>query len=307
MSTSPSSTAKQLSERIEARRELTPEEWAAETRARVQADVERYNATPGRLKDGYTTSNINGDGQAVAGDGYDCPLCLNRGNTLEMVERNGVFYRVAHECRCMSIRRSIWRMRSSGLETSIRENTFKRFDARQPWQQEMLDRAKGYLAEGWKEGRWLYFGGQPGSGKTHLCTAVAGKLLYERPLLYVVWPQISKKLKALVNDAEDYQREIGRLERVDVLYIDDLFKPVTGDDGQKLRPTAADIKLAFEIINYRYINRLPTIISCEWQIGELADIDEATGSRIAERSQGYCLSIKRDKAKNHRLAALAAE
>ena len=159
-------------------------------------------------------------------------------------------------------------MKASGLENSIKDYTFKRFNVREPWQQKMVDMARRYLAEGVKDGRWLFIGGQPGCGKTHVCTAVAGKLLYEKPLLYVVWPQISKKLKTIMYEAEEYEREIGKVETTDVLYIDDLFKPVIGDDGQKMRPTAADVKMAFEIINYRYINKLPTIISCEWQIGE---------------------------------------
>lgn len=301
--TNPSSTAKLLSDRLKAWEQLSPEEREAERRKYMQEKVNHYNATPGKLKDGYTTNTIQGDNTPVAGDGYDCPLCLNRGDTLELVERNGMLYEVARECRCMTIRRSIWRMKSSGLENSIRENTFKRFEAKEPWQRKMYDMAQRYTSEGWKDGRWLFLGGQPGSGKTHICTAIAGKLLYERPLLYVVWPQISKKLKALVTDAKEYALEIGKVETIDVLYIDDLFKPVIGDDGQKMRPTAADIKLAFEIINYRYINKLPTIISCEWQIGELADIDEATGSRIAERSRDYCMSIGRDKARNYRLSS----
>ena len=269
----------------------------------MQEKVDRYNATPGKLKDGYTTNNIHGNNQPVAGDGYDCPLCMNRGDTLELVERNGAFYEVAHECRCMTIRRSIWRMKSSGLEKSIKEYTFKRFNIGESWQQMMYDMAGRYISEGVKDGRWLFLGGQPGCGKTHICTAIAGRLLYERPLLYVVWPQISKKLKALVTEADEYALEIGKVETIDVLYIDDLFKPVSGDNGEKLPPTPADVKLAFEIINYRYINKLPTIISCEWQIGELADIDEATGSRIAERSRDYCMSIGRDKARNYRLTA----
>ena len=301
--TNPSSTAKLLSDRLKAWEQLSPEERETATRKSMQEKVDRYNATPGKLRDGYTTSNIHGDNQPVAGDGYDCPLCLNRGDTLALVERNGTLYEVATECKCMTVRRSIWRMRQSGLENSIRENTFKRFEAREPWQRKMLDMALRYVAEGWKDGRWLFIGGQPGSGKTHICTAIAGKLLYEKPLLYVVWPQISKKLKALVTDAEEYEQEINKVETVHVLYIDDLFKPVMGDNGEKLPPTPADVKLAFEIINYRYINRLPTIISCEWQIGELADIDEATGSRIAERSRDYCMAIGRDKARNYRLSA----
>lgn len=248
--------------------------------------VEEYNASRG---------NLNEE------DGYDCKLCMNRGYTGTVELINGCIYTRYPECRCMGIRRSIHRMKQSGLENSIREYTFERFDAKEPWQQAMLETAKRYLAEGAKEGRWLYMGGQPGCGKTHLCTAVARSLLYEKPLLYVIWPQISKKLKALVNEAEDYEREISRLQRIEVLYIDDLFKPVKDDYGKIVPPTPADLRVAFELLNYRYVNKLPTILSSEWKIAELADMDEATASRIAERSRGYCKSIERDRQRNYRL------
>jgi len=267
---------------------MTPAERFIALRDAEARKIERYNAEPGHLNET---------------DGYDCPKCKNRGSIGFLDIEGDTIHPRYPECSCMAIRRSILRMKASGLENSIKDYTFKRFNVREPWQQKMVDMARRYLAEGVKDGRWLFIGGQPGCGKTHVCTAVAGKLLYEKPLLYVVWPQISKKLKAIMYEAEEYEREIGKVETTDVLYIDDLFKPVIGDDGQKMRPTAADVKMAFEIINYRYINKLPTIISCEWQIGELADIDEATGSRISERSRDYCMAIGRDKARNYRLSA----
>lgn len=246
-----------------------------------------YNATLGHLNDE---------------DGYDCKLCMNRGNIGAVSEKNGMVYESYPECKCMAIRRSIWRMKRSGLENSIRECTFEKFEVREPWQQTMIDTAKRYLAEGVKDGHWLYYGGQSGSGKSMICTAVARQLLYERPLLYIVWPQTAKKLKALVGDAETYERAVGRLQNIDVLYIDDLFKPVMGRDGSVERPTAPDLRLAFEVLNYRYIGRKPTIISSEWHLIELNDMDEATASRIAERSNGYCVTIGRDRKKNHRFS-----
>ena len=296
------SLVKSLSERIEAAEKMTPEERQADLRQWMQHKVDSYNAMQGHLNDGY----VNSDKNRVEGDGYNCPLCLNRGNTMFLEERNGMLYERSRECKCMVIRRSIWRMKASGLEKSIRDYTFKRFEVTQQWQQTMLDMAQRYLREGVAEGRWLYFGGQPGCGKTHLCTAVAGKLLYERPLLYVIWPQVSKKLKAIVNEAEDYEREVTKLESIEVLYIDDFFKPVYGEDSygnrKILPPTTGDIKLAFEILNYRYINKLPTILSSEWGVSELTDMDEATGSRIHERSQGYRMMITRDRSRNYRLS-----
>ena len=267
--------------------DMSPEERQQALIEAERSKIERYNATPGNLN---------------MADGYDCKLCLNRGNTgyLDVI---GDYLRPRYpECKCMEIRRSIHRMKVSGLENSIRDNTFKRFEAKEPWQKSMLDMAKRYLAEGVQQGRWLYMGGQPGCGKTHICTAVAGKLLYERPLLYVVWPQVSKKLKAIVNEAEEYEREVSRLETIEVLYIDDLFKPVKNDRGETLPPTSADLRLAFEILNYRYINKLPTILSSEWHLAEMADMDEATASRIAERCGEFAMQIGRNRSRNHRFS-----
>ena len=283
-----SSMGKPLSERLTQLRQMSPEDRAKALVEAEQRKIDRYNASEGHLNDA---------------DGYDCPLCKNRGNIGYLSASGSCLYPRYPECKCMDIRRSILRMKQSGLETSIRDYTFQRFEAREPWQNTMLDKAKRYLSEGVTAGQWLFMGGQPGCGKTHICTAVAGKLLYERPLWYVVWPQVSKKLKALAMDAEEYEREIVPLQEVSVLFVDDFFKPTQDDTGRKLMPTPADTRIAFEILNYRYINKLPTIISSEWHIAELVDMDEATGSRIAERASGYCLDIGRDRKRKHRLAS----
>ena len=288
---------KLLSEKLKAMEGMTPEELEAERMNQAQRRIDRLNATPGNLATGY----VNSDNNQVAGDGYNCALCMNRGYTYALEKRNGMLYERAYECKCMGIRRSIWRMRASGLENSIREYTFKRFIAKEPWQEAMLKLAQSYLDSGAKDGKWLYFGGQPGCGKTHLCTAVACKLLYEKPVIYIIWPEISKKLKAIVNDAEEYGKEIGKLETIEVLYIDDFFKPVKDEWGKTIPPTGPDMKLAFEIINYRYINKLPTIMSSEWGLEELTNMDEATGSRIAERSRGFNMMVGRDRSRNQRL------
>lgn len=296
---------KAIAEQMAEREAMSPEELRRADEERTSAQCEAYNQTPGHLKDGYTISTIQSDNTFIEGDGYDCPLCMNRGDTLHYRENAaGCFQQYMVPCQCMEVRRSIWRIKQSGLEKSIRENTFKRFEVKEEWQRKMQELAKRYLAEGVDDGRWLYFGGQPGSGKTHVCTAVAGQLLYKRqmPVTYAVWPQISKKLKAIVTEADAYTQEVGKLQEVAVLYFDDFFKPVTDGNGTRQPPTPADMRLAFEILNYRYINKLPTILSSEWYINELADMDEATASRIAERCGSFAMMIGRDRSRNHRFA-----
>ena len=229
---------------------------------------------------------------------YDCKLCNNRGFTAKVEERDGFYFVMTPECRCMNIRRAIWRMKQSGLERQIKMKTLANFDHDLLWQEKMLEAAVRYVKDGLKYERWFYCGGQPGCGKTHLCTGIAREILYQMPLQYMVWDSEAKKLKALVNDAEAYNQQIEQFKKVTALYIDDLFKPVRDDMGNRKRPTPADVKLAFEIINSRYVNRLPTIISSEWYIDELADIDEATASRIAEMCGPYQIMISRDRKKN---------
>ena len=282
------------------KKEMTPEEWHLHRLEMARKDVERYNNSRGNLKDGRTEPN----GHVIPGDGYDCPICLNRGNFMTVLERNGTVYQPVTECKCMDIRRAIWRLKQSGLADSIKEYTFKRFENRGPWCEALVKKAKAFLSEGVDAGAWLYFGGQPGCGKTHICTAVCRELLAKKPVYYMLWTTESKKLRAIVNDAEDYERELRRLEDIDVLYIDDLFKPTKNDKGEIVLPTSAEMKLAFELINFRDVTKKTTIISSEWFLDELIDLDEATGSRIAKRSRGYHLSIARDREKNYRIASI---
>ena len=82
-----------------------------------------------------------------------------------------------------------------------------------------------------------------------------------------------------------------------MLYIDDFFKTERGKS-----PTSGDINIAFELLNYRYINgQLITIISCERDVDEVMRIDEAVGSRIYERTRGNCVCIDSKPGRNYRL------
>ena len=161
------------------------------------------------------------------------------------------------------------------------------------------NRAEGFLEKAMSgSGRGFFIGGQTGCGKTHICTALTVSLINSgKSARYMLWTDEAARLKACVND-DQYASLMWPLKAVGVLYIDDLFKP-TGASGQ---PTQADIRLAYELINYRYnsTNKV-TIISSERTTGELCEIDEAIGGRIVEKSGQYCINIARDRAKNWRL------
>lgn len=114
------------------------------------------------------------------------------------------------------------------------------------------------------------------------------------------WRDKIAELKSMSLDSERRSEIITGYKTAEILYIDDLYKVGKAADGT-CNPTGADIGLAFEIINHRYINHLPTIVSTEKTPQELVEIDEATGSRIIEMASGHIFSISRDQKKNYRL------
>ena len=224
--------------------------------------------------------------------GYNCLECKNKGYIAVMVDD----HERLRECKCMNIRRNAERLVKSGLSQLLQECTFETYIAKEPWQKSAKLLAEKYIIDFYNH--WFYAGGQVGSGKTHLCTAIAGYFLdMGKSAKYMLWRDEIVPLRAMVTDSEAYVTTINRLKKVEVLYIDDFFKTERGK-----QPSTADINIAFEILNYRYINReLITIISCEKHLEELIDIDEAVGSRIYQKTKEYCLNINNDRARNYRM------
>ena len=208
-------------------------------------------------------------------DNYDCPVCKNKGEIL--YEKNGMWY--GKECDCMNTRRSIRRIKNSGMLDLLSRYTFDNYEYPDATRRAIVDKAEHYCCE---ETGWFYIQGKPGSGKTHICTAMCNVMIrVGRNVYYMAWRDESRKLKGLVN-SDEIEEPLNRLKRVQVLYIDDFFKGSA---------TEADIRLAFEILNARYNDsKLKTIISSEYSIEKILEMDEALGSRIYERSKGYIMT-----------------
>ena len=209
-------------------------------------------------------------------DMIDCSICKNKGY-VAYVEDGDLHTR---ECECMAKRRSMKRIQKSGLTDMLEHYTFESYETPEAWQDKAKRKATDFVVNG--VGHWFVVAGTPGTGKTHICTAIAGELMNAgKEVRYMLWRSDAPRLKACVNDRETYEREMRSLREVDVLYIDDFFKGTVSD---------ADINLAFELLNNRYNSRrLITIISSEKTVEQILDIDEAVGSRIYERSKGYCI------------------
>ena len=220
--------------------------------------------------------------------GYvNCPICKNKGYIAFL--DNGEFK--TRECECMAKRRSIKRIHNSGLSDMVELYTLDNYKAEEPWQKSIKAKAREFIEN--SAGKWFVATGSPGTGKTHICTAIASELINKgKEVRYMLWRSDAPRLKAMVNDYEAYECAIREYKSVDILYIDDFLKGGI---------TAADINLAFELLNARYNSRSKaTMISSEKSIGEILDIDEALGSRIYERSKGFCIKTPN---KNWRLRA----
>lgn len=242
-------------------------------------------------------NEVAGDLNTV--DGYECKLCRNKGFLVRAVQtESGYWETVSRDCKCAEIRRTIKRMEKSGLKNIIRDYTFSKYDDTEAWQKTIKAAAMEYAKN---PSGWFFIGGQTGAGKTHICTAICREfLLSGKSVKYMLWRDDIVKIKGCANDAQAYSKLIDEYKRVEVLYIDDLFKTGKGPDGSKQQPTGADINAAFEILNYRYNDpKLVTIVSSECTVNDILDIDEAVGGRIFEKAKVFSLS--RDRRKNYRL------
>lgn len=276
----------------------SPEKWAH------GSDVPRKQYSDQELEQMRADSYNRSVGRLNETDGFECAECKNKGYiaTVYHNEQFGYYAETLVPCKCQKVRRAIQRLNRSGLKNVVRDYTFQKYETPEPWQQAIKNAALQFCED--KDNNWFFLGGQSGAGKTHICSAIAVHYIrHEKETHYMLWRDEIVKIKAVVNDAEQYAALMNELKKVDVLYIDDLFKTGKNADGNVAAPSAADVNAAFEIINYRYNNpELITIISSERTLNALNAIDEAIAGRIAERSKagGYCLNIGPDKNKNYR-------
>ena len=215
-----------------------------------------------------------------------CPKC--RGSGWILIKNNDGT-EVARACECREVEKAKRLLEKSGISDEFQNKTFGNFnDKGMP----LLIKAKKISIDYCKQfpdirntrKNSILFMGQVGSGKTHLSMAICNNLMniYKVGVLYMAYREEVVRLKQIVNNEDSYNKSINRFKDCPVLMIDDLLKG---------KNTEADNNILFEIINYRYLNNLPMVISTEKMQEELLDYDEGTMSRVIEMSRGHMVEI----------------
>ncbi len=130
--------------------------------------------------------------------------------------------------------------------------------------------------------KWLVLTGTYGCGKTHLAAAIANQCLaHGKPVLFLNTPDLLDYLREAFapSVASTYAERFDEIRTAPLLVLDDL-----GTES----PTNWATEKLYQILNYRYNARLPTVITTN---KDLKDIDQRVASRLSDAEIVMTLNI----------------
>ncbi|HMO56125.1 MAG TPA: ATP-binding protein [Roseiflexaceae bacterium] len=204
-----------------------------------------------------------------------CTQCGGVGYYKEAVDYGHPHFGVLFPCECKIAEKEQRRVEElaeiSNLE-AFQDKTFESFNATIHGVQRPFLRAREYarMPKGW----FILFGNY-GVGKTHLAAAIANELLQRHwRVLFAVVPDLLDHLRSTFGPSSEveYDDRFELVRTVPLLVLDDL-------GTENTTPWARE-KL-FQIINYRYNETLPTVITSN---RKPEDIDPRIFSRMSDRA-----------------------
>jgi DNA replication protein DnaC len=216
------------------------------------------------------SSKIDPGPASYAGD-PECKICGGVGYLRRDLPVGHPDFGRIQICTCRAgqlkqqVRNDLYKM--SNLE-ELTHLTFENFEPRGqigmgPAQANSLERAFNHARQfaGKLEG-WLVLQGHYGCGKTHLAAAVANFVVdIGVPTLFLTVPDLLDSLRFSYNNPESsFEERFDDIRRSPLLIMDDF--------GTENATPWAQEKL-FQILNYRYINNLPLLITTNLSLNQL--------------------------------------
>jgi DNA replication protein DnaC len=228
------------------------------------------------LKNLSIPRNATPDDARVNSDDADvCPYCKGAGFVRVDAPVNSPNFSRLFPCICK--REERWQRTTAELRAYsnmelVRDLTFERFDPDIKGARDAYEMAWQYARDPYN---WIVFHGPYGSGKTHLAAAIANyaqTALNMGPVFTVV-PDLLDYLRSTFAPDSDvsYEKRFEAIRSSDLLVLDDL--------GTENTTPWAKEKL-FQIVNHRYMERLPTIFTTNVDLKD--ELDGRVRSRISD-------------------------
>lgn len=205
-----------------------------------------------------------------------CPICKGAGWLRHNVPRGHALFGRATECECLEAeraRRLADEMRRLSALEAFQHLAFDNFDGKVAGVADAFEEARRFAHDA-SDWRWLVLSGVPGSGKTHIAAAIANEAMRRgRAVLFTVVPDLLDHLRSTFAPASpvQYDEMFEGVRTTEILILDDL--------GTESATPWAQEKL-FQIINYRYNFRYPTVFTTNRRFDSL---DERIRSRLSDQ------------------------
>ncbi|MDD4658410.1 MAG: ATP-binding protein [Eubacteriales bacterium] len=218
---------------------------------------------------------------------WNCPRCQDTG----MVAIDGKYL----ACTCTQAKRRQLFLQRANLPVRIADATFAsvKFDIFAAEHRSQAKRIYAYvkkfcdeLKKNTSSSQGLFIHGPTGSGKSYLLGCIANYLAEQMSVRYMVYADFLDSLRATFNrDAEHSEQQLmAEVKNVDLLLLDDL--------GIE-KPSEFSLKYLAQIIDYRYRNLKPVVVTSNFTLNELIERTKTDlyGERIVWRLGEICSNI----------------
>lgn len=214
--------------------------------------------------------------EKVGAETLDCVATV-----LERCELTGSFYNAVSFCA----KRLAYAKQNKANKLLSDSNMGKRFQQRTfanfavtAQNKQAYEFCRRYVDEYTPESKGILLCGNYGTGKTHLAAAILHELIKKNVVcVFVVMPDLLRAIREGYDTGQKGQL-FDIVRKAEFLVLDDIgAERIVKKDSERVSWSEEQL---YMLLNYRYENMLPTVITSNYKIGELTGV---IGGRIASR------------------------